>query len=52
MSYLSAYIPKADVVRRFERSWNDFERLYKPVADAWMVYDNSGEKPVLVGEGP
>jgi len=26
-------IPKADVIRRFSRSWNNFEEFYKPIAD-------------------
>ena len=45
-------LPKADVIRRFQRSWNNFEGLYRPIADAWMVYDNSAEKPVLVDRRP
>jgi predicted ABC-type ATPase len=45
-------IPKVDVVRRFRRSWINFERIYKPVADAWMVYDNSGNSPERINEGP
>ena len=45
-------IPRSDVVRRFRRSWANFERLYRPIADAWMVYDNSGDKPQLIERGP
>ena len=45
-------IPKRDVVRRFRRSWSNFERLYRPIADAWMVYNNSGDKPQLIKQGP
>ena len=45
-------IPKEDVVRRFQRSWENFERLYQPIADAWMVYDNSGDKPELIEQKP
>lgn len=37
-------VPHADILRRFERSWNNFESIYKSLADAWMVYDNSGER--------
>ena len=44
-------IPKADVVRRFGRSWENFKRIYQPIADAWMIYDNSGDKPILINEG-
>lgn len=28
------------------------EFLYRPLADAWAVYDNSGEVPRLLEEGP
>jgi predicted ABC-type ATPase len=33
-------VPKADVKRRFVRSWDNFQRVYRPLADAWAVYDN------------
>ena len=45
-------VPAADVARRFRRSWDNFERVYRPIADAWLVYDNSGDRPVLIAEGP
>jgi predicted ABC-type ATPase len=35
-------VPRADVMRRFTRGWKNFETAYKPLADAWTVYDNSG----------
>ncbi len=41
-------VPKDDVIRRFERSWQNFVRVYQPLADAWTVYDNSTERPELV----
>ncbi len=45
-------VPRADVVRRFDRSWMNFRGIYRPLADAWAVYDNSGEVPRLLEEGP
>ena len=45
-------VPRADVVRRFDRSWTNFRGIYRPLADAWAVYDNSGEVPRLLEEGP
>jgi predicted ABC-type ATPase len=45
-------IPKADAVRRFRRSWSNFKRIYQPIADAWMIYNNSGGKAILIEEGP
>ena len=41
-------VPRRDVVRTFSRSWVNFERLYRPLADSWAVYDNSGPRPQLL----
>jgi predicted ABC-type ATPase len=41
-------VPVDDVLRRFERGWANFRTLYQSLADAWAVYDNSGEAPVLI----
>jgi len=41
-------VPRADVLRRFDRSWRNFSKTYRVLADSWMVYDNSGAKPRLV----
>jgi predicted ABC-type ATPase len=41
-------VPRQDVIRRFERSWANFEGIYRPLADAWTVYDNSGASPQYV----
>lgn len=39
---------RVDVVRRFSRSWENFRKVYRGLADNWAVYDNSGEKPGLL----
>jgi predicted ABC-type ATPase len=44
-------VPRADVLRRFERSWNNFNRHYRSLADHWEVYDNSGQSPRLLEIG-
>lgn len=41
-------VPPPDVVRRFARGWFNFEQVYRPLADVWTVYDNSGREPKLV----
>jgi predicted ABC-type ATPase len=41
-------VPERDVRRRFERGWQNFQTLYRPLADGWAVYDNSGTTPVLI----
>ena len=45
-------VPTADVVRRFERIWTNFREFYRPMADAWILYDNSGDTPRLIESGP
>ena len=44
-------VPQADVLRRFVRSWENFQRIYRPLADSWAVYDNSGGPPRLLEQG-
>ena len=43
-------IPENDLRRRFVRSWQNFIRLYRPLADEWIVFDNSGDTPIVLGE--
>jgi predicted ABC-type ATPase len=45
-------VPRRDVLRRFTRSWNNFENHYRLLADVWSVYDNSGATPRLLEQGP
>ena len=45
-------VPRADLLRRFTRGWSNFHRIYRPLADAWTVYDNSGAVPRLLEQGP
>jgi len=45
-------VQRADVLRRFERSWNNFNRHYRALADRWEIYDNSQRTPRLLEIGP
>jgi predicted ABC-type ATPase len=45
-------VPRADVIRRFSRGWENFQRIYRPLPDSWAVYDNSGHTPRLLEKGP
>jgi predicted ABC-type ATPase len=45
-------VPRRDVLRRFSRSWNNFENYYRLLADVWSVYDNSEATPRLLEQGP
>lgn len=43
-------VPREDVLRHFARSWVNFDGIYRPLADAWMVHDNSGSESRLLQE--
>ena len=45
-------VPRQDVLRRFTRSWKNFERHYRLLADGWSVYDNSGRTAKLLERSP
>ncbi|MBN2020360.1 MAG: zeta toxin family protein [Sedimentisphaerales bacterium] len=44
-------VPAEDVKRRFARGLYNFFKLYLPLLDSWMLFDNSGAKPVLIAKG-
>jgi len=41
------HVPTEDALRRFDRSFGNFEAHYRPLADAWTVFNSSGVDPVL-----
>lgn len=41
-------VARRDVIRRFKRGWKNFESSYRPIAESWAIYDNSGTLPVLL----
>jgi predicted ABC-type ATPase len=45
-------VARAEVIRRLERGWKHFVEIYRPLADEWAVYDNSGELPKLLERWP
>jgi predicted ABC-type ATPase len=45
-------VPRVDVVRRFSRSWENFNRHYRPLADHWEIYDNTQRTARLMQMGP
>ncbi len=45
-------VPREDVLRRFARSLENFQSRYRPLADAWELYENSGQKARLLETGP
>ena len=44
------FVPETIVRRRFHAGLRNLETLYKPIVNAWAVYDNSGCIPVLIEE--
>lgn len=43
-------VPVEDVRRRFTRGIYNFFKLYQPLLNSWMLFDNSGAKPVLIAK--
>jgi predicted ABC-type ATPase len=44
-------IPEDVIRRRYNAGWRNFQGFYRDLADAWVVFDNAGEKPVLIDSG-
>jgi len=44
-------VPEDVVRRRFISGRENFETLYKLIVDKWLLYDNSGQEPVLLDSG-
>ena len=45
-------VPPQDIVRRFERGLRNFREIYRPIADSWVIYNNSDEYCRLEESGP
>ena len=43
-------IPENTIKRRYNKGWNNLNQHYKHIVDAWVVFDNSGEIPVILDE--
>jgi predicted ABC-type ATPase len=41
-------IPVEDIKRRFERSTDKFFKIYRLLADQWMLFNNSQSRPQLI----
>jgi predicted ABC-type ATPase len=44
-------VPEVEVRRRYRRGAANFSNLYMKLATKWVVYDHSGEEPVLIAAG-
>jgi predicted ABC-type ATPase len=45
------FVPEGIVRRRFQAGKTNFETVYKPLVNAWALYDNSDSEPVLLDWG-
>jgi predicted ABC-type ATPase len=44
-------VPEDVIRRRYEKGWHNFQATYKQLVDAWILYENSGERPEMIDEG-
>ena len=44
-------VPTEVIRRRFFSGQRNFENIYQKLVDVWALYDNAGEKPILLDEG-
>jgi len=42
------HIPEDVIRRRHIAGKENFQKLYAPLVDAWALYDNAGEVPILI----
>jgi predicted ABC-type ATPase len=42
-------VPEEIIRRRFAAGQENLERIYKPLVNAWIVYDNSGSRLNIIG---
>jgi predicted ABC-type ATPase len=45
------HIPEDVIRRRFDAGLRNFHGLYKSLANLWILYDNSGDEPVIIDAG-
>lgn len=41
------HVPEPVIRRRFAAGWRNFQEHYSARVDAWALYDNSGDEPIL-----
>lgn len=48
-TFAETYLP-ADVRRRFHRSWANFQKTYRALADEGIIFDNTGNDRIVLEE--
>jgi predicted ABC-type ATPase len=44
-------VPQNVIRRRYDAGWRNFQQIYKTLVDTWVLYDNSGDTPILLDAG-
>ena len=45
-------IPKEEILRRFGKGLENFEAVYRPMVDSWVMYDGDGYPPIPIDWSP
>jgi predicted ABC-type ATPase len=45
------HVPEAVIRRRYEAGRKNFQRIYRPLVDGWLLYDNSEAQPLMLEWG-
>jgi predicted ABC-type ATPase len=43
-------VPENVIRRRYDRSWENFQHIYKQLANSWTIFDTSGKVPEILEE--
>lgn len=41
-------VPERVIRRRFATGWRNFQEIYKPLVNGWILYDNALDRPIYV----
>ena len=44
-------VPVETIRRRYEKGWYNFQNIYRQLADAWVLFDNTDKTPKLLDKG-
>jgi predicted ABC-type ATPase len=44
-------VPEDVIRRRFTLGWENFQTLYRPLVDSWILYDCGGQAPSILNRG-
>jgi len=43
-------VPENVIIRRYHRGWDNLQKHYKHIVDDWIIFDNSGDIPLIIEE--